>query len=273
MNFYIKGCGKATVLVIVLFVICYQSFSFPVYSEDKVACPECDFMNNMEDRYCVGCLYEIRPLSKDDLKKIELEDQQKAYVYYDKAKEYFFKAKNSSDEIQAKQNYEYSYLNSQKALRAGKKVFPQRAIEDLKKISWISKQNYSHLLKIIKEPETRVKMRKRGQSYYVEVLLNNKVTASLHLDTGCSISLMSPDVAERLGIRDGKKMYAILADGKKVESKQIMIDSVEVEGEKLKNIPFLVHETTGDGLLGMSFLKYFNFKVDTKKHVLILKRR
>ena len=110
--------------------------------------------------------------------------------------------------------------------------------------------------------------------------LNEKVEVSLVLDTGASIMMLRKDVVEKLGMDlDNVKpdMQAQLADGRKVDAKHIILESVKVQDSQAQNVDaaVLLDEagiTFGDGLLGMSFLNRFNFKVDQKEKKLILEK-
>ncbi|MFH1245992.1 MAG: retropepsin-like aspartic protease [Candidatus Omnitrophota bacterium] len=114
----------------------------------------------------------------------------------------------------------------------------------------------------------------------VEAVINNKVKASLMLDTGASVVLLSNRIAQQLGIdSDGgqkSNVKVMLADGRKIEAGYVLLDSVVVENVETKNVEAVVlgqdTGTTimGDGLLGMSFLKRFNFQIDNEHKKLIL---
>ncbi len=116
----------------------------------------------------------------------------------------------------------------------------------------------------------------------VEALLNKKVKASLLLDTGATVVLLSSGIAKRLRIRKNatkKDMVKVqMADGRKVNAQLIVLNTVSVEGAKARDVEAVVlsdYEGMGgcDGLLGMSFLSRFNFQIDTVNKKLILKRR
>ena len=119
-----------------------------------------------------------------------------------------------------------------------------------------------------------------SQGILLAVVLNEKVEVSLVLDTGASIMMLRKDVVEKLGMDlDNVKpdMQAQLADGRKVDAKHIILESVKVQDSQAQNVDaaVLLDEagiTFGDGLLGMSFLNRFNFKVDQKEKKLILEK-
>lgn len=121
-----------------------------------------------------------------------------------------------------------------------------------------------------------------SQSITVPVTLNKKVEVSLVLDTGASIIMLRRNVADKLGINLNNvtpDVQATLADGRKVNAKHVLLKNVRVQNVEAENIDasILLDDAGtgpgfGDGLLGMSFLKNFNFKVDHKEKKLILEK-
>ena len=100
------------------------------------------------------------------------------------------------------------------------------------------------------------------------------------MDTGASIMMLRKDVAKKLGLDlDTAKfdMQVQLADGRKVNAKYVVLESVKVQNSEALNVDaaVLLDEADisfGEGLLGMSFLSRFNFKVDQKEKKLILEK-
>jgi clan AA aspartic protease (TIGR02281 family) len=120
-----------------------------------------------------------------------------------------------------------------------------------------------------------------ARSIIVRATLNNRVEASLVLDTGASLIMLRKSVARELGINPERlkpDMQVTLADGRKVEAKHIVLDSVKVEKSEAKNVEatVILEEGPGlgsyDGLLGMSFLGKFNFKIDHKEKKIVLEK-
>jgi len=114
----------------------------------------------------------------------------------------------------------------------------------------------------------------------VKATLNGKVEVQFHLDTGASIVMLRRSVAEKLGMNLSRvvpDMQAQIANGSKVNAKRIILESVKVENSEAKNVDAAIlldeaGDIGSDGLLGMSFLKRFNFKVDQKEKKLILEK-
>jgi clan AA aspartic protease (TIGR02281 family) len=115
----------------------------------------------------------------------------------------------------------------------------------------------------------------------LRVKLNRKVDVQLVMDTGSTLVVLKKEIAEQLKINlegAGPEIKLILADGRQTKAKLITLESVEVEGVEAKNVEsaIMLDDITDpdfkDGLLGMSFLKRFNFKIDNREKKLILER-
>jgi len=153
----------------------------------------------------------------------------------------------------------------------------------LEKKRWLEREKELEEEKRRKEFEPKeVGYLNEKEHIVVSALLNKKVKASFLLDTGATVVLLSNRIAKRLKIslrgsnKDRVKMQT--ADGRIIDAKFIILDSVSVEGLEVKNVEavVLLEESTmnvGDGLLGMSFLNRFNFQIDTVNKKLILEKR
>ena len=131
------------------------------------------------------------------------------------------------------------------------------------------------------EPK-QVNMDKQSGHVVVTATLNKKVKANLILDTGASLILLSDKIADSLGIdadaKNTNPVELILADGRKTEARMVTLESVSVEDSEVENIEAAILPAKEsatlpyDGLMGMSFLKRFNFKIDQKNDKLILEK-
>ncbi len=131
------------------------------------------------------------------------------------------------------------------------------------------------------EPK-QVSMDKQSGHVKVTTTLNKNVKANLILDTGSSLVILSNKIANSLGIdansKDATPVELIMADGRKAKAKMVILESVGVQDSEVENIEaaILPEEDSAsipeDGLLGMSFLKKFNFKIDQKNDKLILEK-
>lgn len=124
-----------------------------------------------------------------------------------------------------------------------------------------------------------VKLIRRGNGLAASVLLNRKVIADLIIDTGATDTVISSKLAKRLGIsiNRGRDILCRMADGRSVNGKQVNIREIKVGGARVYNVQAIVLDSgeIGDssGLLGMSFLNNFVFKIDTEKELLVLQKR
>ncbi len=127
----------------------------------------------------------------------------------------------------------------------------------------------------------KVEIAIEAQGLTLDAELNNLVNVSLMLDTGASLIVLKKSVADRLGIDLGsikQEVNLSVADGRQVKAKYVVLNSVRVKDITAKNVEaaVMLDNVEGakfqDGLLGMSFLKRFNFKVDHKNNKLIIEK-
>ncbi len=136
--------------------------------------------------------------------------------------------------------------------------------------------------KIRREKEPKgVEVSTESGHVFVKAMLNKKVPVRLAMDTGASYVVITQDVADKLGLKKSDKDQILnmqVADGRKLEARCVKLASINLSGieEKDVDVAILPQEAKdlsfGDGLLGMSFLGRFNFKVDIKNNRLILEK-
>jgi clan AA aspartic protease (TIGR02281 family) len=124
-----------------------------------------------------------------------------------------------------------------------------------------------------------IPLERRGKTFLVEAILNRKQKTRLVLDTGCSETQISSTVARQLGIdfQKGEPVLCRIANGQVVSGRAVNLKELRVGDVRLQNVRTIIlnEEQTGgyDGLLGMSFLEHFVFKIDTQKEILTLYRQ
>jgi len=116
---------------------------------------------------------------------------------------------------------------------------------------------------------------------FVRSILNEAVEATLALDTGSTLVVLSSETASKLnidvtGMKPDVKM--LLANGKEAPARLVMLESLSIGDVLLKDVDAAIVLSKGafkkfDGLLGMSFLKFFKFELDMDKKTLILEKR
>ena len=130
-----------------------------------------------------------------------------------------------------------------------------------------------------REGTTEIKFKDRSR-ITVKALLNEKVEASMLIDTGATVVFISPGTAQKLGMEPAGKdtVQIVLGDGSTAKAIPIILDSVKVGNAEAKNVSAaIVLEKPGrsieDGGLGMSFLNRFHLHINTQKNLLTLKRK
>jgi len=131
----------------------------------------------------------------------------------------------------------------------------------------------------LREGTTEIKFKDRSR-ITVKALLNDKVEASMLIDTGATVVFISPRTAQELGIESAGKdtVQIVLGDGSTAKAIPIILDSVKVGNAEAKNVQAAIvlekpGQSIGDGGLGMSYLHNFHLQLDTKRNLLILKRK
>jgi len=105
----------------------------------------------------------------------------------------------------------------------------------------------------------------------VQVRLNDRVTAPFLIDTGATDVLLPKQVAAELGLDvgpDTRTMQYQTANGV-VEHPVLMLDSVEVGGARVEQVPASIGSMEL-GLLGLSFFNHFTYRVDAAAGIVTL---
>ena len=118
-----------------------------------------------------------------------------------------------------------------------------------------------------------------GNQFLVDARLNYTRDAVLLLDTGASLSIISTELMAALGIssRPTDRMAWFSTAGGRVKAPIVRLDSLALDGVAVENIEVgVIGEFDGsrfDGLLGMNFLRYFEFFIDQNANTLQLNPR
>lgn len=123
------------------------------------------------------------------------------------------------------------------------------------------------------ESETNVII--KGNSVLVPVTIGHKgkkFSTYLVIDTGAETTVLHKSVADKLNIASTKTIKAKVADGRFVDSKIAYLDYLVIGRNVMENVEVLIikQETKseiGQGLLGMNFLKGWNFTIDFNRKV------
>lgn len=117
-----------------------------------------------------------------------------------------------------------------------------------------------------------------GQGHFLaEVLINNSVHASLVVDTGAPVIMLTSAFLQKLNLDTGpsKRGYVELLNGK-YKSAAVSLNSVELGQAQAHDVSAVVlledGKVIGDGLLGLSFLSRFHFTIDQAGKKLVLRK-
>lgn len=138
---------------------------------------------------------------------------------------------------------------------------------------------YRSKVTVVQEKNSTTAVRIVGNQVLVPVTLQHNgrvVQTLLLLDTGCSNTVISEDVAARLGIdwSDSKSVTARVADGRSVGAQRVRVDRLSVgsRGEAPCDVDVMGHvgpRESHEGLLGMNFLREHQYRLDLKRSVIV----
>lgn len=148
--------------------------------------------------------------------------------------------------------------------------------------TWIREEHEKKIQEEVRQKQIALQRDILSKSVSVDALLNGKVHATLVVDTGASIVVLSKQVSESLGLDLGDTKRDIvtlqLAGSHKIQAKAFFLESVKIQDVEVKHVmaAALLEEadTSGfkDGLLGMTFLSQFNLKFDLKDMKMTLEK-
>jgi predicted aspartyl protease len=110
----------------------------------------------------------------------------------------------------------------------------------------------------------------RGRLILVPIRIRHTFSARplMAIDTGCALTLISPRIATEAGLDPGvsKSKVQLLGVAGSLWASEIILPRVSFFGMAVPNVKALCHPlppTFGlDGILGLNFLKHFNFNVN-----------
>ena len=112
----------------------------------------------------------------------------------------------------------------------------------------------------------------------VDARVNHGHSGRFIVDTGASSVVITRDLAEKVGVRNIRKTSPVFVQtaGGVVNAYPARLESIDVHGAEIVDLPVLVCETMGDdvdGLLGINFLNRFNVSIDHKDGTITFRAR
>lgn len=139
------------------------------------------------------------------------------------------------------------------------------------------------LLKPRRTPSTdedvvAVPLERHGGVWFAEVTLNDSRTAWFMIDTGATLCVLSPELADALGIRPASenRMVSLQTANGSTSGPLVWIPSIRLGDAEAQNVAAVVLASAGlreAGILGNSFLSRFVVTLDSQKRVLNLRPR
>lgn len=116
-----------------------------------------------------------------------------------------------------------------------------------------------------------VPVRFAGRAAIVSALLNHNVNASLIIDTGATVTVISRRLANNLSIRPTGTMLGHTVGGP-IAAPVARLASLKIGAAEVNELSVIVHDFSPnpsiDGLLGMDFLGQFQVSLDSQKQLL-----
>jgi len=179
------------------------------------------------------------------------------------------------------QNLNLQWLFVRAQFQLGEFEYAREAIEPL-----LSEPNYKiKALALLAEIEVALRkpqsipLNRQGEHFIVQALMNDTFKVSLMLDTGASISLLSEPAFEVLN-QYSEVLYVkdvnLNTAGGTITASIYQVAEFAIQDYIVNDFVFAVSSFVSegnDGLLGMNFLKHFDFHIDQNNGLLVLKNK
>jgi clan AA aspartic protease (TIGR02281 family) len=117
-------------------------------------------------------------------------------------------------------------------------------------------------------------LRIAGTQFVVEASLDGGHPVALLIDTGAAMTVIRAETLARMGYSMSERQELFATAGGVVEAPVVMLDSLTLGNSTIHQLPVgaLALEMHGqiDGLLGMNFLRHFEFRIDQDEKLLFL---
>jgi len=123
-----------------------------------------------------------------------------------------------------------------------------------------------------------ITLSRHGNNLLTKVLFNNQIYGNLLLDTGASLTVITPQLLQELSLNHGSPLRTAwfnTANGV-VEAPIYRIERLSIGGQTVDQLEVAVMDLNNhhiNGLLGMNYLQHFRFSIDQQNNVLYLSPR
>ena len=137
-------------------------------------------------------------------------------------------------------------------------------------------QKARHQKEMIENGIVPVPVEKSGDHYIVNAVINGQESVKLIIDTGATLTILSPKVIQDLGLNfdDAQQFMEFSTANGVVKAPLMSLESVKIQNHLVTDLQVGVLSTFSSsefgGLLGMNFLNQFAFFIDQKNSTLEL---
>jgi clan AA aspartic protease (TIGR02281 family) len=179
------------------------------------------------------------------------------------------------------ENFQLNWLYTRAQYHLGEFELARNSIEPLLTAPNYTVKANALLTKIqaaLRQPEG-IQLTKQGEHFIVQASVNESFTVALMIDTGASISLLSEQAFAEVNQYtqvDYVKELTLSTAGGLVTASIYQAQSLSIQGYVVKDFLFAVSPLIGannDGLLGMNYLRAFEFTIDQRHNLLILNNK
>ena len=121
---------------------------------------------------------------------------------------------------------------------------------------------------------TEVPLESNGASWFVRATINGTQRGLFLVDTGASLCVLAPSMASKLSLHPSGEQVELHTANGVVKAPVVKLSSVDVGGNRARDVQAVVHGAVGpplDGIIGLSFLNEFSYAVDPRRRVLRLR--
>lgn len=213
----------------------------------------------------------IKVVSRKNIKLLE------SYNYKSEIEDFYdFLVAKEPDNFAIQMEYaEFEYKN-RKYAHVDELLSVLRHHPDYVSQSEILMQKAIHQKDMIENGIIPVPVEKAGEHYVVTAVINNQEPVKLIIDTGATLTILSPKVIRELGLRvDDVRQYMEFSTANGVvQAPVVSIDTMSVRNHLVRDLQVGVlsafPHSKFAGLLGMNFLSQFEFFIDQKNSTLEL---
>jgi clan AA aspartic protease (TIGR02281 family) len=125
--------------------------------------------------------------------------------------------------------------------------------------------------------ERPIRLERWHGGWVVKVLVNNSAHARFLVDTGASVTAISPDLADNLGIAPSRPPLVVKLQtlGGETKASVVVIGALAVGDVEAKDVSAVVHDMPAglDGILGNTYLGRYSVTLNAQQGHLIVRRK